>query len=90
MQYLKNINSKEVHKLEKVSSARCNLSINETEVKAKVKHIGRGKFKILTDEKAKVKHIGRGKFKILTDENGGEYTNVILDASDVFHCKQMC
>jgi hypothetical protein len=72
MQYLKNINSKEVHKLEKVSSARCNLSINETEVKAKVKHIG------------------RGKFKILTDENGGEYTNVILDASDVFHCKQMC
>ena len=72
MQYLKNINSKEVHKLEKVSSARCNLSINETEVKAKVKHIG------------------RGKFKILTDENGGEYTNVILDVSDVFHCKQMC
>ena len=72
MQYLKNINSKEVHKLEKVSSARCNLSINETEVKAKVKHIG------------------RGKFKILIDENGGEYTNVILDASDVFHCKQMC
>lgn len=72
MQYLKNINSKEVHKLEKVSSSRCNLSINETEVKAKVKHIG------------------RGKFKILTDENGGEYTNVILDASDVFHCKQMC
>jgi hypothetical protein len=61
-----------VHKLEKVSSAWCNLSINETEVKAKVKHIG------------------RGKFKILTDENGGEYTNVIVDASDVFHCKQMC
>jgi hypothetical protein len=28
--------------------------------------------------------------KILTDENGGEYTNVIVDASDVFHCKQMC
>ncbi|MGH9978419.1 MAG: hypothetical protein ACRD8Z_21695 [Nitrososphaeraceae archaeon] len=69
MQYLKNINSKEVHKLEKDSSVLCNLSINETEVKAKIKHIG------------------RGKFKILTDENGGEYTNVIVDASDVFHCK---
>jgi hypothetical protein len=35
--------------------------------------------------KAKIKHMGRGKFKILTDESGGEYTNVIVDASDVFH-----
>ncbi|HZA69417.1 MAG TPA: hypothetical protein VE548_06930 [Nitrososphaeraceae archaeon] len=69
MQYLKNINSKEVHKLEKDSSAWCKLSIKETEVKAKIKHMG------------------RGKFKILTDESGGEYTNVIVDASDVFHCK---
>ncbi len=69
MQYLKNINSKEVHKLEKDSSARCKLSINEIEVEAKIKHMG------------------RGKFKILTDESGGEYTNVIVDASDVFHCK---
>lgn len=69
MQYLKNINSKEVHKLEKVSSAWCNLSIYETEVKAKIKHMGRGKFKILTDEK------------------GGEYTNVIVDASNVIHYK---
>jgi hypothetical protein len=35
--------------------------------------------------KAKIKHMGGGKFKILTDESGGEYTNVIVDASDVFH-----
>jgi len=68
MQYL-NINSKEVHKLENDSSTWCKLSINETEVKAKIKHMG------------------RGKFKILTDESGGEYTNIIVDASDVFHCK---
>jgi hypothetical protein len=69
MQYLKNINSKEVHKLEKDSSAWCKLSINKTEVKAKIIHIG------------------RGKFKILTDERGGEYVNMMIDASDVFHCK---
>ena len=51
------------------TSAWCNLSINEIEMKAKIKHMG------------------RGKFNILTDKSGGEYTNVIVDASDVFHCK---
>jgi hypothetical protein len=40
-----------------------------------------------TEVKAKIKHMGRGKFKILTDEKGGEYTNVIVDASNVIHCK---
>lgn len=69
MQYLKSINSEEVHKLEKDLSTWCKLSINETEVKAKIKHMS------------------RGKFKILTDERGGQYANVIVDASDIFHCK---
>ncbi|MGA7369084.1 MAG: hypothetical protein WBX01_08140 [Nitrososphaeraceae archaeon] len=70
MQYLGNTNSKEAYKLENDSSAWCTLSINEIEMKAKIKHMG------------------RGKFKILADENGGEYTNIVVDASDVFHCKQ--
>jgi hypothetical protein len=69
MQYLKNINSKEVRKVENDSSAWCKLSINETDVKAKIKHMG------------------GGKFKILADEHGDEYANMVIDASDVFHCK---
>lgn len=50
MQYIRNTNSKEAYKFEKDSSAWCTLSINEIEVKAKIKHMGRGKFKILADE----------------------------------------
>jgi hypothetical protein len=26
-------------------------------------------------------------FSEASDENGSEYTNVVVDASDVFHCK---
>jgi hypothetical protein len=37
--------------------------------------------------RAKVQHIERGKFKILADENGDKYTNNIVDASDIFHCR---
>jgi hypothetical protein len=70
MKYSRNTNSGEVYKLEKDSSAWCTLSINEIEMKAKIKHMG------------------RGKFKILADERGGEYANVVIDASDVFYCKQ--
>lgn len=67
MQYkIKNI---EVHELDKDPTTWCTLSIDETEVKAKIKHMG------------------RGKFKILADDHGDEYTNVVIDASDVFHCK---
>lgn len=69
MQYIRNTNSKEAYKFEKDSSAWCTLSINEIEVKAKIKHMG------------------RGKFKILADEHGDEYFNMVIDASDVFHCK---
>jgi hypothetical protein len=50
MHYLKDINSKKVQKLVKDSSTWCKLSINETEVKAKIKHIGREKFRIITDK----------------------------------------
>jgi len=70
MQYIRNTNSKEAYELENDASTWCMLSINEVEMKAKIKHMG------------------RGKFKILSDENGGEYTNIVVDASDVFHCKQ--
>jgi len=38
--------------------------------------------------KAKLAHIGRGKFRILDDDNDGVYINTIVDASDVFQCKQ--
>jgi hypothetical protein len=38
--------------------------------------------------KAKIKHIGRGKFKILDDESGDKYTGNIVDASDIYYCKQ--
>lgn len=69
MQYLRNTNSGEEYKLKRDLSAWCVLSINETEVKAKIKHMG------------------RSRFKIIADENGGEYTNMVIDASDVFHCK---
>jgi len=70
MQYkIRNIESKEEHELDKDSTTWCTLSINETEVKAKIKHMG------------------RGKFKILADDHGDEYTNMVIDASDVFHCK---
>ncbi|MFL6398961.1 MAG: hypothetical protein ACJ72J_05190 [Nitrososphaeraceae archaeon] len=37
--------------------------------------------------RAKVQHISRGKFKILVDKNGDKYTNNIVDASDIFHCR---
>ena len=37
---------------------------------------------------AKLAHVGRGKFRILEDNNDGRYTNTIVDASDVFRCKQ--
>jgi len=40
-----------------------------------------------TEFEARIKHIGRGKFKILNDEYGGKYTNKIVDASDVVHCR---
>jgi len=70
MQYkIRNIESKEEHELDNDSTTWCTLSINETEVKAKIKHMG------------------GGKFKLLADEHGDEYANMVIDASDVFHCK---
>jgi hypothetical protein len=37
--------------------------------------------------RVKIVHIGRGKFKVISGE-GYTYTdNIIIDASDIFHCK---
>jgi hypothetical protein len=38
--------------------------------------------------KAKISHIGRGKFRIIEDDKDGKYSNVEIDASDVFHCRE--
>ena len=35
---------------------------------------------------AKVKHIGSGRYKILEDKENGKYFDMIIDASDIFHC----
>jgi len=47
----------------------CSVFIDESEVKTRIKHIGRGKF-------------------LITDDNDeGKYTNTVVDASDVIHCR---
>lgn len=39
--------------------------------------------------RVKIIHIGRGKFKVISDEEGDRYIeNIIIDASDIFHCKE--
>jgi hypothetical protein len=45
---------------------------------------------VLIDEsevKRRIKHVGRGKFRITDDMNEGKYTNTVVDASDVIHCR---
>jgi hypothetical protein len=45
----------------------------------------------IKDAKTKVRivHIGRGKFKVISDGEGDRYAdNIIIDASDIFHCKE--
>jgi hypothetical protein len=40
-------------------------------------------------KRVKITHIGRGRFKVISDEEGDRYIeNIILDASDIFHCKE--
>jgi hypothetical protein len=39
--------------------------------------------------RVKIVHIGRGKFKVISDGEGYRYAdNIIIDASDIFHCKE--
>jgi hypothetical protein len=39
--------------------------------------------------KVEVIHVGRGRFRILDDENdSNKYVNKIIDASDIYHCKE--
>jgi hypothetical protein len=39
--------------------------------------------------RVKITHIERGRFKVISDEEGDRYIeNIILDASDIFHCKE--
>lgn len=35
----------------------------------------------------KVKHVGGGKFQMIDDKNDGKYIGMIVDASDIFHCR---
>jgi len=45
---------------------------------------------ILLDDKrirASIKHTGAGKFRILNDNSEGQYIGLIIDASDILHCK---
>ena len=45
----------------------------------------------ISDVKRRVKivHIGRGKFKVISNGEGDRYAdNIIIDASDIFHCKE--
>ena len=37
--------------------------------------------------RAEVKHVGRGKFRIIDDKSDGKYIGMIVDASDIFHCR---
>jgi hypothetical protein len=39
--------------------------------------------------RVKLVHIRRGKFKVISDGEGNTYAdNIIIDASDIFHCKE--
>jgi hypothetical protein len=43
----------------------------------------------INNAKRRVVHIRRGKFKVISDGEGNAYAdNIILDASDIFHCKE--
>jgi hypothetical protein len=37
---------------------------------------------------ARISHVGRGKFRVIEDDQGGSYSNIQVDASDVYHCRQ--
>ena len=40
-------------------------------------------------KKVKLVHIGRGKFKVIAGEEGDRGNdNKIIDAADIFHCKE--
>jgi hypothetical protein len=41
------------------------------------------------ERRVKIVHIGRDKFKVISDREGDRYAdNIIIDASDIFHCKE--
>ena len=40
-------------------------------------------------QRVKIVHIRRGEFKVISDGEGNGYVdNIIIDASDIFHCKE--
>lgn len=39
--------------------------------------------------RVKIVHIGRGKFRVISDAEGNvSADNIIIDASDILHCKE--
>lgn len=38
--------------------------------------------------RVKIVHVRRGKFKVISDREGDRYADNIIDASDIFHCKE--
>jgi hypothetical protein len=54
------------------NSSWCLALINETRRRAKIVHIGRGKFKVISGDEEDTRYAGN---------------IIIIDASDIFHCK---
>ena len=69
---LSTINNSVISSQQERNSSWCLAFINEAKRRVKIVHIGRAKFK-----------------EVISDGEGYRYAdNIIIDASDIFHCKE--